>query len=170
MLPTGPRERTAEELGQSRLGGGFRLYGYDRQGGFRRDTDREIAPSRVDETDDWGAAKKTSAGNGFERRGREVKGEVFSPIPSLKFDESDNWAANKAFVPSSGRRFDRRGSFESNSSDSDSDRWTKRKEEEGGRRFASGGGAFDSLIERRGGLLGLWGGLWVYGLKEWSNG
>ncbi|KAH0670180.1 hypothetical protein KY289_024673 [Solanum tuberosum] len=125
MLPTSPRERTAEELGQSRLGGGFRLYGYD----------REIAPSRADETDDWGAAKKTSA-------------------------------ANKAFVPSSGRRFDRRGSFESKGSDSDSDRWTKRKEEKGGRRFASGGGAFDSLIERRGGLLGLWGGLWVYGLKE----
>ncbi|KAH0726460.1 hypothetical protein KY289_002435 [Solanum tuberosum] len=141
MLPTSPRERTAEELGQSRLGGGFRLYGYDRQGGFRRDTDREIAPSRADETDDWGAAKKTLASN-----------------------------ANKAFVPSSGRRFDMRGSFESNGSDSDLDRWTKRKEEEGGRRFASGGGAFDSLIERRCGLLGLWGGLWVYGLKEWSNG
>ncbi|KAH0687524.1 hypothetical protein KY290_019141 [Solanum tuberosum] len=128
MLPTSPRERTAEELGQSRLGGGFRLYGYDRQRGFRRDTDKEIAPSRADETDDWGAAKKTSA-------------------------------ANKAFVTFSGRRFDRRGSFESNGSDSDSDRWTKKKEEEGGRRFASGGGAFDSLIERRGGLLGLWGGL-----------
>uniref|UniRef100_M0ZMX3 Translation initiation factor n=1 Tax=Solanum tuberosum TaxID=4113 RepID=M0ZMX3_SOLTU len=29
MLPTGPRERTAEELDQSRLGGGFRSYGYD---------------------------------------------------------------------------------------------------------------------------------------------
>ncbi|KAK4729983.1 hypothetical protein R3W88_022971 [Solanum pinnatisectum] len=74
MLPTGPRERTAEELDQSPLGGGFRSYDYD----------RKIAPSRADETDDWGAAKKTSAGNGFERRGREVKGEVFSPIPSLK--------------------------------------------------------------------------------------
>uniref|UniRef100_M1B7E2 Eukaryotic translation initiation factor 4B n=1 Tax=Solanum tuberosum TaxID=4113 RepID=M1B7E2_SOLTU len=86
MLPTSPRERTAEELGQSRHGGGFRLYGYD----------REIAPSRADETDDWGAAKKTSA-------------------------------ANKAFVPSSGRRFDRRRSFESNGSDSDSDRWTKKE-------------------------------------------
>ncbi|KAH0694983.1 hypothetical protein KY285_022080 [Solanum tuberosum] len=94
MLPTSPRERTVEELGQSRLGGGFRSYGYDRQGGrglsddshrqggLRRDTDREIAPSRADETDDWGVAKKTSA-------------------------------ANKAFVPSSGQRFDRTGSFES---------------------------------------------------------
>ncbi|KAG5624821.1 hypothetical protein H5410_010039 [Solanum commersonii] len=163
MLPTGPRERTAEELDQSRLGGGFRSYGYDRQGGrgssddsrrqggFRRDTDREIAPSRADETDDWGAAKKTSAGNGFERRGeRGERGGFFSDSQS-KADESDNWATNKAFVPSSGRRFDRRGSFGSNGSDSDSDRWTKRKEEEGGRRFASGGGAFDSLRERRGG-------------------
>ncbi|CAN4112528.1 unnamed protein product [Withania somnifera] len=150
MLPTGPRERSAEELDQSRLGGGFRSYGYDRQGrgssdesrrtgGFRRDADRETAPSRADETDDWGASKKTLAVNGF-----------FSDSQS-KADESDNWAANKAFVPSTGRRFDRRGSFGSNGSDSDSDRWTKRKEEEGGRRFGSGGGAFDSLRERRGG-------------------
>ncbi|PHT41871.1 hypothetical protein CQW23_20725 [Capsicum baccatum] len=162
MLPTAPRERSAEELDNSRLGGGFRSYGYDRQGrgsgdeprrqgGFRRDSDREIAPSRADETDDWGAAKKTSAGNGFERREKGERGGFFSDSQS-KADESDNWAANKAFVPSSGgRRFDRRVSFGSNSSDSDSDRWTKKKEEEGGRRFASGGGAFDSLRERRGG-------------------
>lgn len=159
-LPTGPRERTAEELDQSRLGGGFKSYGYDRpgrgpsddsrrQGGFRRD-DREIAPSRADETDDWGAAKKSSAGNGYERRERGERGGFFSDSQS-KADESDNWAANKAFVPSSGRRVDRRGSFGSNGSDSDSDRWTKKKEEEGGRRFVSGGGAFDSLRERRGG-------------------
>uniref|UniRef100_M1DY38 Eukaryotic translation initiation factor 4B n=1 Tax=Solanum tuberosum TaxID=4113 RepID=M1DY38_SOLTU len=104
-----------------------------RQGGFRRDTDREIAPSRADETDDWGAAKKTSA-------------------------------ANKAFVPSSGRRFDRRESFELNGSDSDSDRWTKRKKEEGGRRFASGGGAFDSFNRKKRWVIGFMGrvvGLWV---------
>uniref|UniRef100_M1DDJ7 Uncharacterized protein n=1 Tax=Solanum tuberosum TaxID=4113 RepID=M1DDJ7_SOLTU len=95
--------------------------------------------------------------------GRGERGGFFSDSQS-KVDESDNWAANKAFVTSSGRRFDRRGSFESNGSDSDSDRWTKRKEEEGGRRFASGGGAFDSLIERRGGVIGFMGrvvGLWV---------
>ncbi|XP_060168582.1 eukaryotic translation initiation factor 4B3 [Lycium barbarum] len=156
MLPTGPRERTAEELDQSRLGGGFRSYGYDRngrgsddtrrQGGFRRDNDREIAPSRADETDDWGAGKKMSSGNGFERRERGERGGFFTDSQS-KADESDNWAANKAFVPSSGRRFDRRGSFGSNGSDSDTDKWTKRKE------FGSsgGGGAFDSLRERRGG-------------------
>ncbi|KAK4340445.1 hypothetical protein RND71_041907 [Anisodus tanguticus] len=164
MLPTGPRERTAEELDQSRLGGGFRSYGYDRQGrgssddsrsqgGFRRDTDREIAPSRADESEDWGAAKKTSIGNGFDRWERGERGGFFSDSQS-KADETNNLAANKAFVPSSGRRFDRRGSFGSNGSDSDSDKWTKRKEEEGGRRFGSGGGAFDSLRERRGGYEG----------------
>ncbi|OIT28017.1 PREDICTED: eukaryotic translation initiation factor 4B3 [Nicotiana attenuata] len=153
MLPTGPRERSAEELDSSRLGGGFRSYGYDRQGGrgssdesrrpggFRRDSDREIAPSRADETDDWGAAKKTSIGNSFDRRERGERGGFFSDSHS-KADESDNWGANKSFVPSSGRRFDRRGSFGSNGSDSDSDKWTKR---------SGGGGAFDSLRERRGG-------------------
>ncbi|KAK4709296.1 hypothetical protein R3W88_030221 [Solanum pinnatisectum] len=72
MLPSGPHERTAKELDRFRLGGGFRSYDSRRQGGFQRDTDREIAPSRADETDDWGAAKKTLAGNGFERRGREL--------------------------------------------------------------------------------------------------
>ncbi|KAH0766413.1 hypothetical protein KY285_002284 [Solanum tuberosum] len=150
MLPTSPRERTVEELGQSRHGGGFRLYGYDREGseGIPIGKLLPLVPTRLM---------------------IEVQLRKYRLVMS-KVDESDNWAANKAFVPSSGRRFDRRGSFESNGSDSDSDRWTKRKEEEGGRRFASGGGAFDSLIERRGGLLGLWGGLWVYGLKEWSNG
>ncbi|KAJ8572180.1 hypothetical protein K7X08_008691 [Anisodus acutangulus] len=157
MLPTGPRERTAEELDQSRLGGGFRSYGYDRQGrgsddtrrqgGFRRDNEREIVLSRADETDDWGATKKTLSSNGFDRRERGERGGFFSDSQS-KADESDNWAANKAFVPSSGRRFDRRGSFGSNGSDSDSDKWTKRKE------FGSGGGAFDSLRERRGGYEG----------------
>uniref|UniRef100_M1DDD7 Uncharacterized protein n=1 Tax=Solanum tuberosum TaxID=4113 RepID=M1DDD7_SOLTU len=69
----------------------------------------------------------------------EMRGFFSNSQP--KVDESDNWAANKAFVPSSGRRFDRRWSFGSNGSDSDSDRWTKRKEEEGGQRFASGSGA-----------------------------
>ncbi|KAK4731678.1 hypothetical protein R3W88_024666 [Solanum pinnatisectum] len=82
MLPIVPCKRTAEELDQSQLGGGFRSYGYDRQGGG--DTDREIAPSRADETDDWGAAKKNRLVMVLKEGGREVKGEVFFSIPSLK--------------------------------------------------------------------------------------
>ncbi|XP_057966608.1 eukaryotic translation initiation factor 4B3 [Malania oleifera] len=159
-LPTGPRQRTAEELDRSRLGGGFRSYGsngYDsgrsrysngddspnsrwgprvsdetrRQGGFGRDANKDLMPSRADEIDDWGAAKKSSVGNGFERRER---GGFFDS--HSRADDSDNWASNKNFVASEGRRFgasfdrDRRGGgFESLSKESDSDFWGKKKEE-----------------------------------------
>uniref|UniRef100_M1DMN2 Translation initiation factor n=1 Tax=Solanum tuberosum TaxID=4113 RepID=M1DMN2_SOLTU len=111
-----------------------------RQGGFRRDTDREIAPSRADETDDWGAAKKTSAGNGFERRGREVKGEIFSPIPNLKLMNLIIGQRIKLLDPLLVEDLLGEGVL-GQTVNSDSDRWTKRKEEEGGRRFVSGGGA-----------------------------
>nr|GLL27064.1 eukaryotic translation initiation factor 4B3-like [Ipomoea trifida] len=152
-LPTGPRERTAEELDRSRLGGGFRSYGssYDRpardDSRRPRDSNRDFAPSRADETDDWGATKKFTAGNGFERRERGERGGFFSDSQS-RADDSDNWAAKKAFVPSEGRRFERRGSFESNGGGGDSDNWTKKKEEEGWK-SRSEGGAFDSLREKR---------------------
>ncbi|GMP37627.1 hypothetical protein CsSME_00009220 [Camellia sinensis var. sinensis] len=92
-LPTGPRQRTAEELDRSKLGGGFRSYGYDRNrgeegsnsrwgssrvsdesrrqggGGFNRDSSKELAPSRADEVDDWGSTKRSVSSNGFEKRG-----------------------------------------------------------------------------------------------------
>nr|GMC87445.1 eukaryotic translation initiation factor 4B3-like [Ipomoea batatas] len=156
-LPTGPRERTAEELDRSRLGGGFKSYGssYDRpgrgssdeprrRGGFGRDDSREFTPSRADETDDWGASKKFTPGNGFERRERGERVGFFSDSNS-RADGSDNWAANKSFVPFEGRRVERRGGFESNGGGADSDNWTKRKEDET-RKL----GAFDSLREKRG--------------------
>ncbi|KAG6413302.1 hypothetical protein SASPL_126011 [Salvia splendens] len=73
-LPTGPRERTTEELDRNKLGGGFRSYGGGmrdeqprRQGSFNRESNRELASSRADETNNW-AGKRSSAGSGFERR------------------------------------------------------------------------------------------------------
>ncbi|XP_051133783.1 eukaryotic translation initiation factor 4B3 [Andrographis paniculata] len=155
MLPTGPRQRTAEELDRNKLGGGFRSYGGGlrdeqprRQGSFNRDANREIAPSRADEIDNWAAAKKSP---GFDRRDRGDRGGFFSD--QSRADEVDNWASNKSFVPSEPRRYDRRGSFGSDSNSSgggaDSNNWIKRKEEE--RRT---GGAFDSLRQRRGGFDG----------------
>lgn len=128
ILPTGPRERSAEELDRGRLGGGFRNYG-DRSGryssgggdessnsrwgssrgsdrnvggggGFGRDASRESGPSRADETDNWAAAKKSVVGNGFERRER---GGFFDS--QSKADEADSWVSNKSPVPSEGRRF-----------------------------------------------------------------
>ncbi|XP_047332223.1 eukaryotic translation initiation factor 4B3-like [Impatiens glandulifera] len=181
-LPTGPRERTAEELDRSRLGGGFRSYGgygnrnseggddssnsrwgsnrvsddSRRQGGFGRESNRDMAPSRADETDDWGATKRTMPNSGFDRRERGDRGGFFGS--ESKADESDSWVSNKSFSSSEGRRFEgqreRRGGFESNGG-SESDNWMKKKEEEG-RRYSGGGsgggGAFDSIRDRRGGF------------------
>ncbi|XP_073149799.1 eukaryotic translation initiation factor 4B3-like [Henckelia pumila] len=137
LLPTGPRERSAEELERNKLGGGFRSYGYRdeqprRQGSFNRDNSREYEPSRADESDSWAAGKKSSLNNGFERKER---GGFFTDSLS-RADDSDNWGANKSFVPSEARRYEKRGSF-----GSDSGNWGE------GRKA---GGAFDSLRERRG--------------------
>ncbi|KAI3447957.1 hypothetical protein Pfo_004622 [Paulownia fortunei] len=156
LLPTGPRQRSAEELDRNKLGGGFRSYGSGpkdeqprRQGSFNRDSDREFAPSRADETDDWGAGKKLSVNNGFDRRERGERGSFFGDSQS-RADEVDNWASNKSFVPSEPRRYEKRGGFglESSNGGADSSNWVKRKEEDG-RKI---GGAFDSLRERRGGF------------------
>ncbi|KAF3434637.1 hypothetical protein FNV43_RR21722 [Rhamnella rubrinervis] len=159
ILPTGPRERSAEELDRNRLGNGFRNYGdrisrysnaggdessnprwgsnrgSDRNGvGFGRDANRESGPSRADETDNWAAAKKSTIGNGFERKDR---GGGFYDSQS-KADESDSWVSNKSFVPSEGRRFsasgggferEKRGSFTPNVGGADSDNWGKKKED-----------------------------------------
>ncbi|XP_043714111.1 eukaryotic translation initiation factor 4B3-like [Telopea speciosissima] len=161
ILPTGPRERTAEELERSRHG--FRSYGLNdnagrnrnsngddssnsrwgssrvsdephRNGGFNRDS----APSRADEIDDWGAGKKSMAAPAFERR--EKVGFFDS---QSRADESDSWLGNKTFTPSEGRRFgggfenhrERRGGFDmfqketSNGGAADSDTWGKKREE-----------------------------------------
>ncbi|KAK3412654.1 hypothetical protein EUGRSUZ_I01379 [Eucalyptus grandis] len=165
MLPTGPRERSAEELDRSRLGGGFKSYGTGRygsnnsgedssnsrwgssrvsddsgrQGGFGRDESRESLTSRADEVDDWSSMKKSTAGNGFEKRER---GAFFSS--QSKADESDSWVSNKSSEPrrfggevGRERRAFSRGGFEgSNGGGADADRWGRRKEDEGS--FGSG--------------------------------
>ncbi|KAL6494834.1 hypothetical protein OROGR_031634 [Orobanche gracilis] len=154
-LPTGPRQRSAEELDRNKLGGGFRSYGGGirdeqprRQGSFNRESDREFTPSRADETDNWAMGKKSPAGGGFERRDRGERGGFFTDSQS-RADEVDNWASNKSFAPPEPRRYEKRGGFglESSHGGSDSDNWFKRKEEEG----RNMGSAFDSLRERRGG-------------------
>nr|DAD22396.1 TPA_asm: hypothetical protein HUJ06_023859 [Nelumbo nucifera] len=171
ILPTGPRERTAEELERS-SSRGFRSYGsagmHDNGRGTRysngddaskprwgssRNSDdprgnhsfnRESAPSRADETDDWGAAKKSVAATpASERRDRNGFFDSHS-----RADESESWLSNKGFIPSEGRRGgsgggfenprDRRGGFEMFQKDSsnrgvvDSESWGKKREENNG--------------------------------------
>ncbi|CAJ1933759.1 unnamed protein product [Sphenostylis stenocarpa] len=160
VLPTGPRQRTAEELDRTRLGGGFRSYGDRpnrnssgddsssnsrwgssrvsdeprRNGSFgAKDSNRELPPSRADETDNWAAAKKPSGG--FERRERD-RGGFFDS--QSRADESESWVSNKSFVPSDGRRFGSNGGgFErerrvvgfGSSGGADSEDWNKKKGE-----------------------------------------
>ncbi|GMI73374.1 hypothetical protein like AT4G38710 [Hibiscus trionum] len=169
-LPTGPRERAPEELDRNRLGGGFKSYGSNRYnssgddsssnsrwGSSRvanRDSNREIAPSRADEIDNWASAKKSTPtgngfGGGFERRER---GGGFFDSQS-KADEVDNWASNKSNKSPNaapprrfGGGFDRRSSFDSlQSRDSprDLDNWGKKKEETG---ITTGSGVRPKLV------------------------
>lgn len=129
-LPTGPRQRTAEELerDRTRIGGGFRSYGDrgdrdrtrsdessvsrwgsgsgsrvsedGRRNGRDRESSRDSGPSRADEIDNWAAGKKAVVGNGFERRERGGGGFFDS---QSRADGSDSWVSSK--VPSEGRRF-----------------------------------------------------------------
>ncbi|EFJ15546.1 hypothetical protein SELMODRAFT_422547 [Selaginella moellendorffii] len=104
FLPTGPKERTPEELSEQRLGGGFRGYGGFR-GGDRDQRDRHPSrdpgfggaampppPSRADESSDWFSSKPAMmirpSSRGSDR-----------DAPS-KADEVDDWKAGKRFVPS----------------------------------------------------------------------
>jgi hypothetical protein len=157
-LPTGPRERSAEELerDRGRLGGGFRSYGSNgsnsrysngdessnsRWGSSRVSDDaprRDSGPSRADEDDDWGAGKKSMVGtNSFDRRERGERGERGSGggffNSQSRADDSDKWGSSKSFLPSSeGRRFSSERKVIGFTSDggADADNWGKNKKEE----------------------------------------
>ncbi|CAL9204502.1 eukaryotic translation initiation factor 4B3-like [Musa acuminata AAA Group] len=124
-LPTGPRERSAEELERSSsrgFGYGYgargRASGEDpnparwgssrvsdepRRGGFGGSGDgssRDLEPSRADENDDWGAGKKPLVP---ERRERGGGGGFFDS--QSRADESDSWISSKSTAaPPIGRR------------------------------------------------------------------
>ncbi|CAL9134724.1 unnamed protein product [Musa acuminata var. zebrina] len=111
-LPTGPRERSQEEIEHGRLGGGFRSYGGGGggpRGGF--------ASNRAEEGDgSWGGAGGGRRGyggfNDEQRRGPPARALDFDQ-PS-RADEVDNWGSGKkSFVPplSEGGRRDSYGSL-----------------------------------------------------------
>ncbi|KAM0940831.1 putative plant specific eukaryotic initiation factor 4B [Dioscorea sansibarensis] len=88
-LPTGPRERSADEIEQGRLGGGFRSYGHG--GGPRGGGAFSGGGRRSDDGDG-----RRGFGGGFDdepRRGPPSRGSDFDQ-PS-RADEVDNWAAGK---------------------------------------------------------------------------
>lgn len=147
-LPTGPRERSAEEIDQSRFGGGFRSYGYGASaGGFpgRRSDDGRRSygggfeeeqrrgpparvsdldqPSRADEVDNWAANKKTFTPAASMDTGRQDRYNSLGSGSSSRADEVDNWSRGKQSLPSRHPSFG--PGLRDSSGPSDSDRWVR---------------------------------------------
>ncbi|GLJ40123.1 hypothetical protein SUGI_0821960 [Cryptomeria japonica] len=153
-LPTGPRERTAEEesqYGRGGIGGGFRDYGRGSRfenrdrgdrgdrgsrgyGGFdderRQGSDRDM-PSRADEADNWGTTKKSMPPPGDQPERRRYNGDRYEGIGGggSKADEVENWGSGKKFTPSGPPSERRSMGFGSSYRDPglDSDRWGKKE-------------------------------------------
>ncbi|PHT34534.1 hypothetical protein CQW23_26334 [Capsicum baccatum] len=92
-LPTGPKERSAEEMQYGRLGGGFSNYGSRSMGPPPgRGRDRE-----GDGDGSWGGNRRSYGGFDDDRRGPPSRGSEFDQ-PS-RADEVDNWASMKKSLP-----------------------------------------------------------------------
>ncbi|CDY21078.1 BnaA08g24470D [Brassica napus] len=118
QLPTGPRQRSEDEMQRGGIGGGFSSYGGGRSGGMSRGGDDSngswvvvVFPqvSRADEVDDWGKGKKSVAAFDQGRQGRYGGlgggggsygggggGSYGSGGGLSKADEIDNWGAGKS--------------------------------------------------------------------------
>lgn len=129
-LPTGPRERTAEELANATRGFGAR-WGGAGAGGPRGDDEprrggsgpQDFGPSRADEADDWGAGKKP-----LERRERMGGFGVDSSMS--RADDVDDWVSTKrAAAPAPMERRERSVAFgaDSHSRADDSASWISNK-------------------------------------------
>lgn len=149
-LPTGPKERSPEEMQYGRLGGGFSSYGRsgappgrvrDREdgdgswggggrrpyGGFdeeRRGPSSRVSdfdqPSRADEVDNWAVGKKSLPSPESGRQNRYVSLGGGMGGGASRADEVDNWAVGKKPVSTRSSTFGS-GGFR----DSEPDRWTR---------------------------------------------
>ncbi|KAL6634049.1 hypothetical protein ACP70R_026720 [Stipagrostis hirtigluma subsp. patula] len=143
MLPTRPRERSADELDRSGgLGGGFRSYGGsgDRRGGGFDDDGRRgppgrgsdlDMPSRADEDRDWSMSKKSfapsPADSGARSRYGSLGGGAAAPVG--RADDDGDWSRGKKPLPSGPSRYPSLGSggggFRDSPGSTDSDRWSR---------------------------------------------
>ncbi|KAK6930943.1 Plant specific eukaryotic initiation factor 4B, partial [Dillenia turbinata] len=93
-LPTGPKERSAEEMQHGRLGGGFSSYG----------SSSGPPPGRMRDRDDgdgsWGGNRR-SYGSGFEEDRRMGPPRALDYDLPSRADEVDNWAIGKKSISSS---------------------------------------------------------------------
>uniref|UniRef100_A0A8R7QT58 Eukaryotic translation initiation factor 4B3 n=1 Tax=Triticum urartu TaxID=4572 RepID=A0A8R7QT58_TRIUA len=159
-LPTGPRERTEEELGGARWGNVSRGSDEPRRGGSGTE---DYGPSRADEADDWGvkkpmerrermggfggdsissraddvndwvSTKKTAPSLPMERRERS---SAFGSESQGRADDSTSWVSNKSYsapplAPSDGRRGGSVWGFNRDGCP-DADSWARKREEDEG--------------------------------------
>lgn len=140
-LPTGPKQRSPEEMQYGRLGGGFSSY--ERSGSL---TGR--GRERDDADGSWGGGPRRSYG-GFDQERRGTPPSRISEFdqPS-RADEVDNWALTKKPMPSldSGRQ-DRYGSLGGGSRADDTDNWAVGKKPVPSRSSTFGSGFRDSAQE-----------------------
>ncbi|KAK3154532.1 hypothetical protein QOZ80_2BG0191710 [Eleusine coracana subsp. coracana] len=141
MLPSGPRERSADELDQTRLGGGFRSYGGgDRRGGGGFDDDGRRgppgrgadldAPSRADEDRDWNMSKKSFTPAPAADSGPRNRYGGGAPASVGRADDDADWSrGKKPMTPSAPSRYPSLGSGGGAIRDApgatDSDRWSR---------------------------------------------
>ncbi|XP_062219521.1 eukaryotic translation initiation factor 4B1-like [Phragmites australis] len=141
MLPTRPRELSADELEQSRLGGGFRSYGSgDRRGGVGFDDDGRRGPpdrgsdldmpSRADEDRDWSLNKKSFSPSPADSGQRNRYGSLGGGAPASvgRADDDGDWSRGKKPLASGPSRYPSLGyggGFRDSPDSTDSDRWSR---------------------------------------------
>ncbi|KFK43569.1 hypothetical protein AALP_AA1G143200 [Arabis alpina] len=92
QLPTGPRQRSEEEMQSGRLGGGFSSYGGGRSSG----PPGRMSRDRDDSDGSWGGGRRGYGGFDDDQRGPPSRD---FPQPS-RADENDDWGKGKKSLPS----------------------------------------------------------------------
>ncbi|KAE8705507.1 hypothetical protein F3Y22_tig00110429pilonHSYRG01474 [Hibiscus syriacus] len=125
LLPTRPKEHTAEEMQYGRLGGGFSSYGRSGPSAARGMRERDGSDGS------WGSGRRQYGGFDEERRGPPSRFSDYDQ--SSRADKADNWAVAKKTTPSfdSGRQ-NRYGGLGTgggvgNSKADEADQWTAGK-------------------------------------------
>ncbi|KAL5998208.1 hypothetical protein ACLOJK_009146 [Asimina triloba] len=147
-LPTGPKERTPEELEYGRLGGGFRSFSRPAPVGRMRERSDEGGES-------WGGGGgggRRPYGGFDEERGRGPPPRASEFDQPSRADEVDNWAATKkssVVVPLDSGRHDRYGSLGSGSASraDEVDNWASGKKPLPARSGGFGSGFRDSGMD-----------------------
>ncbi|XP_019095355.1 PREDICTED: eukaryotic translation initiation factor 4B2-like [Camelina sativa] len=94
QLPTGPRQRSEDEMQPGRLGGGFSSYGGGRSSG----PPGRMSRDRDDSDGSWGGGRRSYGGFDDDQRGSNSRVSDFPQVS--RADEDDDWGKGKKSLPS----------------------------------------------------------------------